>query len=365
MNRPRIILSVINDLVTDQRVHKIATSLHNNIGDVLVIGRVLPDSLPIKREYETHRMKLLFKKGPLFYAEYNIRLYLFLIFSKSDILVANDLDTLPANTFASVLKKGKLVYDAHEFFTEVPELVERPKVKSVWQKLEHFLIGNVQAAYTVCQSLAELFRETYGVSFNVVRNIPQLSDKPVPPINGKGKTVLYQGAVNLGRGLELMLDTLVLLPDVNLIIAGGGDVLNQLKDKVHKLDLTERVTFTGKLPFEQLQKVTHKADIGISIEEDLGLNYRFALPNKLFDYIHCGKPVIVSDLPEMRRIVETYKVGEVLKERTPKALAAKIETMLHDSILRQQYRNNCLKAREELNWQKEEQVLLNIYRQLL
>lgn len=365
MKRPRIILSVINDLVTDQRVHKIASSLHAHIGDVIVVGRLLPDSLPLNRTYQTHRMKLLFKKGPIFYAEYNIRLYIYLLFAKANILVSNDLDTLPANTFASVVKKVKLVYDAHEFFTEVPELVKRPKVKSVWQKLENFLIRNVDAAYTVCESLADLFHQTYGVSFKVVRNIPVLNDTPPLPLVEKGNTILYQGAVNLGRGLELMLDTMVLLPDTKLIIAGGGDILKQLQDKTEQLGLSNQVTFTGRLPFEKLQEVTHQADVGISIEEDMGLNYRFALPNKLFDYIHCGKPVVVSDLPEMGRIVDTYQVGSILKERTPKALAETIQNLLSNTALRQHCYNNALKARQELNWQQEEKVLLGIYRKLL
>lgn len=365
MKRARIILSVTNDLVTDQRVHKIATSLQAYIGDVLVVGRLLPNSLPLNRDYATHRMRLLFKKGPLFYAEYNIRLFIYLLFVKSNILVANDLDTLPANALISRLKRVKLVYDAHEFFTEVPELVARPRIKKIWQKLETYFIRHVDKAYTVCDSLAKMFEESYNIPFNVVRNIPLLSDDSLTPIKEKGDTILYQGAVNIGRGLELMIDTMAFLPEANLIIAGGGDILEALKKSVKEKKMENQITFLGRMPFEQLKNTTQLADVGISIEEDLGLNYRFALPNKVFDYIHCGKPILVSNLPEMSKVVTDYKVGNVLYNRSPKALSEAINTLLLDTDLRKQCYANAQIARQELNWQQEEKTLITIYRQIL
>src|ERR1035437_8590299 len=168
----RIILSVTNDLVTDQRVHRIATTLMNNGTKVTLVGRLLPKSLPLQRNYRTHRMRLLFKKGPLFYAEYNIRLFFYLMFAKADILVSNDLDTLPANYLVSIIRKKVLVYDSHEYFTEVPELIYRRVTRNIWKKLEQFILPKIKYSYTVNNSIADIYNKMYNINMKVVRNMP-------------------------------------------------------------------------------------------------------------------------------------------------------------------------------------------------
>ena len=125
----RVIISVVSDLVTNQRVLRTALALHSKGLIVTLVGRQMRSSLQIpERPYQTKRFKLGFETGPLFYAFYNIRLFFFLLFSKADILVTNDLDTLLPNFIISRLKKSVLFYDSHEYFTEVPELVNRPRI---------------------------------------------------------------------------------------------------------------------------------------------------------------------------------------------------------------------------------------------
>ncbi len=367
--KKRIIVSVTNDLVSDNRVHKVCTSLVKMGFKVLLIGRRLPGSLPVeKRTYQTKRFRLLFKKGPLFYACFNFRLFLFLLFAKFNVLLSNDLDTLPANFLASKLKNKPLVYDSHEYFTEVPELVNRPAVQKTWEWLEKRTLPKLKYAYTVCDSIAEIYRQKYGTSFRVVRNFPMASQlkKDSPARSEKNeKTVLYQGAINVHRGLEQAILAMKYLNHARLLIAGDGDIRVQLEKLVQQEKLENKVEFLGRLPISELAKITPTADLGLSVEEDVGLNYRFALPNKLFDYIQAEVPVLVTNLPEMAAIVTRYRIGEIAGSLEPEKLAAKINLALFDEAKRQKWKDNLKVAASELTWENEEKRLILIFEPFL
>lgn len=365
-NNKRIIVSVTNDLVSDNRVHKVCTTLTNMGFNVLLAGRKLPKSLPLaNRAYQTKRFNLIFKAGALFYAEYNIRLFLFLLFSKFDLLLSNDLDSLTANFLVSKLKNKPLVYDSHEYFTEVPELINQPKIKHIWEWLEQKMVPNIKYAYTVCNSIANVYKEKYDTDFKVVRNIPNTIKIPLTKKENSIKIILYQGAVNIGRGLEQAILSMKFIDSAKLIIAGNGDIKPELEKLVEKENLQNRVEFTGRLPLEELSELTPQADLGLSIEEDLGLNYRFALPNKLFDYIHAQIPVLITNLPEMVAVVKHYQVGEITDSLQAKELAEKIKTALFNIEKREKWKVNLKVAASELTWEKEEKVLAEIYSQFL
>jgi len=136
----RIIISVVSDLVTDQRVHRTAATLYREGHEVVLVGRKKRESLAINREYNTVRFKLWWEKGPMFYAAYNLRLFFYLLFHRADVLVSNDLDTLLPTYIISNLQRSKLLYDTHEYFTEVPELVSRPQVQKIWKLILKELI---------------------------------------------------------------------------------------------------------------------------------------------------------------------------------------------------------------------------------
>lgn len=360
----RIIVAVTNDLSTDQRVHKVCTSLKGMGYDVCLIGRRLPKSLPLDRDYQTKRMQLLFNKGPLFYTEYNIRLFLLLIFSRYHLSLANDMDSLPAAYLATKLRGRALVFDAHELFSEVPEVQARPKVRAFWQGLEKRFLPKVKHAYTVCQSIADYYGERYGIKMKVVRNLPMKSPE-LPQSEKKERIILYQGAVNLGRGLDEMIHAMNDVDNAVLWIVGGGDEYDRLTRLVIELKLSDKVRFFGRMKFEALKEITPKATIGISIEENIGLNYYYALPNKLFDYINNGIPVLVSDFPEMGRIVDHYKIGSKLKKHEPKVIADTINKMLSDKKQMTAWSLQCNIAAKELNWEAEEKILEEIYKPLL
>jgi len=367
--KKRIIVSVTNDLVCDNRVNKVCSTLSDMGFDILLAGRKLSGSPEFNpQNYKTCRFRLLFNKGPLFYACYNCRLFCFLLFSGFDLLLANDLDTLPANYIVSRIKKKPLVYDSHEYFTEVPELIDRPKVKRFWEWLERKMVPRLEHAYTVCDSIAKIYTEKYNTVFHVVRNVSSVRFSPDDESGSRNvtpKMILYQGAVNARRGLRQAVLSMKMVEGANLIIAGDGDERPDIENLVKQEGLGEKVIFMGRLPFEELIKLTPLASIGLSIEEDKGLNYHYALPNKLFDYIASLVPVVVSDLPEMARIVHKYNIGVVTSSLQPEKLAGIFQEMLNNRDKRKKWIRNLRQAALELTWENEEKKLKKIFRPFL
>lgn len=359
----KIILAVTNDVVTDNRVHKIASTLSGNGYEVTVVGRRFLSSQHILgRSYEIFRFRLWFNKTALFYANYNIRLFFYLLMKKCDIIVSNDLDTLLACKLASKIRKKVLVFDSHELFTEVPELVNRPVIRKIWYLLEKALLPHVRLGYTVSAPIQEYYKRKYNCDFELIRNVSSYCEGIIFKKFPKEIIIVYQGAVNVGRGLELMLAAMQHIDNAKLWVVGNGDILDKLKDLSVKLGVQEKVIFFGRVLIDNLPKYSTQAHIGISLEEDLGLNYRYALPNKLFDYIQSRIPVIVSDLPEMRAIVEKYKIGMVLKERYPEKLAQTINNIIEDSDFCNQLSQNLEHAARDLCWQNEEEKIIKLYK---
>jgi glycosyltransferase involved in cell wall biosynthesis len=322
-----------------------------------LVGRQKKDSLPLpSRTYTTTRLPLIFQKGKLFYLELNIRLFFFMLFKKVDIITANDLDTLLPCFIVAKLKAKRLVYDSHEYFTELPELAHRKIEKKIWEMLEKAIFPNLQHISTVSNSIAVEYQKKYGKKVKLVCNYPMYQE--ITFSKTKEKILLYQGAVNAGRGLELMIETMVFLPDYKLWIIGSGTLQNKINAKAENLP---NVKVMGKIPFEELKSVTPKALVGLSLEEDLGLNYRYALPNKIFDYVQAGVPVICSDLPEMRALVEEYGIGKVLFDRKPEMLAKMILELYSNKMEYESLTSNCLAASKILTWENEEKTLLSLY----
>lgn len=360
-----IISTVSNDIVTDNRIHKISSSLEANGFQVTIIGRRFKNSSTLlDRPYRTHRFRLWFNKGPLFYVNLNIRFFFYLLGAEASIFLSNDLDTLPACCLAAKLKRKKLIFDSHELYPEVPELVDRPRVKKFWLFLEKLLIKRIDAGITVSESIANFYKEKYNVRFEVIRNVSRFRyDQEFTGVKKNSyTTILYQGALNYGRGIDLAIKSMQYIEDAKLWIIGSGNMNKKLRRLVSRLKLKEKVEFMGRVAFDDLWKYTPRADIGISIEEDLGLNYRYALPNKLFDYIQARIPVLISDLPEIKAIVEKYDIGKILKERSPRGFAALVHELIKEKSSSGEFNANRELAARELCWEREEDKLIILFK---
>lgn len=367
----KIICTVTNDLIYDQRMQRICTSLQKNNFEVELVGRILPDSKEIiQQTFQQKRLKCFFNKGFLFYAEFNIRLLFFLLFTKFDIVCGCDLDTLPAALLAAKIKRKKVVYDAHEYFPESPELIGKPFKQSVWKFLEKMFVSKTDAIYTVTDSIAQIFNKKYKVDCKLIRNVPlrnnSTSDmlQPVPNPIQDSTFLLYQGAVNLGRGLNEMLLAMLKIENIKFYIAGDGDEMENIRYKIKELKLGNKVKLLGKKTPEELKQITQQAYIGINLLENRGLSYYYSLGNKTFDYIHAAVPQVVIGFPEYIELNNKYNIGVVVEDLSVLNVYAAIQKLLEDKDLYQQLQQNCLKAREELCWENEEQKLINIYEQL-
>ncbi|MDL2314888.1 glycosyltransferase [Bacteroidales bacterium OttesenSCG-928-C19] len=364
MKQPRIVISVNSNLETDQRVHKVAQTLYENGYDVLVVGQKRGSKIAdYKKDYKTNRFRLFFYRKVFFFIDFNIRLFFYLLFTKADIFLSNDTDTILPNYFVSKIRKKKLVFDAHEMYPEVPELAHRPRTKKIWERIENYTFPKLKNAYTVCQPIADIYNERYNISMKVVRNIPfaKKEVEETKDLKQEGKKILlYQGAINTGRGLEWIIDTMPLLDDCIFYIAGDGYQLPQIKQYAKERNLDNKVIFLGAIPFQDLHSYTVNADLGISLLANQGLNYYYSLPNRIFDFIRAQVPVLATGFPEIKNIVENYHIGRCIDHYEPNYLAGVIKEMLSE----EKDTEGFAKANKELTWENETKVLLDIFNNL-
>lgn len=365
----QIIVIVSNDLCTDQRVQKVCSSLQKLGHSVTLTGRLLPNSLPLDLSYKSQRFKLFFNRGPLFYINLNLRLLWHLLFVPCDAIHANDLDTLLPAWIAAGLRRKMLVYDTHEYFTGVPELQKRPLVKKIWELIESLIFPRLKRIITVNDSIANLYRKRYNVSdIKVMRNIPNAHVKIIstpsfstlfPP--GKFRIILQGNGINVDRGAEEAVEMMKFLDNAILVIAGNGDVIDQLKVTVEAHQLQDKVIFIPRMPYNELLGLTKLCDLGLTLDKDTNINYRFSLPNKLFDYLRAGIPVLASDLPEVRKIVESYQTGWIVEKVEPKCMADHVSKIMQSPELYQSIKLGLSEASSKLNWEHESKVLENWY----
>jgi len=364
-----LIVSVTNDLSSDQRVHKICTTLQAMGFSILLIGRQLKKSKPLKRNYKTLRMHLWFDKGFLFYANYNLALFFKLFFLKKNILLANDLDILLPNFLMSKIFNIPLVYDSHELFTEVPELTSRPRVQKFWLSIEKYIFPKLKCVYTVNQTIANIYSKKYHVKVNVVRNIaPAFLDKTIDKtfknrIKGTKKMLILQGnGINIDRGGEEAVKMMQYLNNCILYIIGSGDVFENLKKLVVDLALADKVIIIDKIPYQKLMQYTKIADLGLSLDKNTNLNYEYSLPNKVFDYIQASTPLLVSNRIEVAKLVTENNIGTVAISLNPKDLAVQITRILFDKELLKKWKNNLKTVAKTLTWENESKKIIEIYK---
>lgn len=350
MKYKKLVISTINDIHFDQRMQRISKTLVSKGYEIHWVCR--------KQHLQDHewndgfdyRLSCFFNNGLLFYLEWNIRLFLFFLKNRFDTYYAVDLDTLIPNTIASIFFKGRLIYDAHEYFSEVPELVDQPIKKKVWELVACFFIPMADICITVGPNLSHILGKRYHQTFHTIRNVPYYKHSP----NAKrDKIILYQGAINKGRGLEQAVLAMQYIDGYKLQIIGDGKAYIKIKNLIRKHNLTNKVIMLGALLPSQLPKYTQQAAIGLNLLAPLGLSYYYSLANKTFDMIQDGLPAIHMEFPEYISLQKKYNIGWLLDELTAEKLGELINNIIDNQFELDEKSKNCYLAAKELNWENE------------
>ena len=359
----RIVCTVTNDLNYDQRMIRICTSLSAAGYNVLLIGRKKKDSPDLEEKvFSQKRLNCWTQKGKWFYIEYNIRLFFYLLFVKADCFTAIDLDTILPNLWASKIRRKKRVYDAHELFCEMEEIISRPRIYKLWKWIERKAVPHFSEGYTIGDCYKSEFNKLYGHDYEIVRNATILDDQNEPLANKK-KHIFYQGAVNEGRCFETLLPAMKKV-DATLLICGNGNFMEQAKKIVQELNLGDKVIFKGYVPPNKLKQFTKEAFVGLTLFQETGKSNYFSMANRFFDYMHFCVPQITVNFPEYRRVNEEFEISVLVEDTNSDTLAEAMNKILNDNEYRLRLEANCYQARKKYNWQNEEIKLLKFYKKL-
>lgn len=360
----KILVSVFNNLYTDQRVEKVCKTLYNSGYEIELIGNSWEGLPEMERPYSFYRIPLKSKTLRKAYIEFQWKLYQELIkrANTETILLANDLDTLLPNVLVAKKLNLPLVYDSHEIFTEQPSVQGR-MVQKIWRILEKKLIKKVDYMMTESFSYADWFREKYSINPLVIRNIPFKIDEDIQLPNNQPKIILYQGALNQARGIPQTIKAMHLVENAVFQIIGDGPQRKDYEDVARQEHLLNtKVQFLGKMKPSELRKYTKIADVGISVEENGGVSYLYSLPNKIADYIQSRVPIVMINFPEMKRVYNDFKVGEMIDNHKPETIANAINLILKNG--RNHYRNELGKAAQVLCWEQEEPKIIQLFQRV-
>lgn len=370
-NKSKISIGYLGNLYFDTRCYNLFYSLKENGHQVVFNGFdwLTPGFETISKD--EIKVDKLNKSGTslLFYIRFAVRLLKNLYKQKSDIIIAEDVYSLPFCTIISVLRRAKLFYDSREVYTEIPALNDKLLVKYLIKLIEGFCIKMTSLIYTTGRMDSEYIEKLYSLrKTEVLRNLPLYKKEILPDVEFKERlknnasfNLVYQGIIVKGRGIEKYFEMLQYLENCGLVLLGGGEHEDYYKKLANQMNVAERVIFAGKIPQEKLLSYTACCDLGVSIIDADSLNSIYALPNKMFEYIMAGVPVLINNLPQMAEIINTYKVGFITEKCNRTEILKIIESISQNADMRTELKNNCSKAAEVLNWQKEFQTIYNYF----
>jgi glycosyltransferase involved in cell wall biosynthesis len=366
-----ICMVVFGDLRFDFRVFREATALRQAGHRVSLVASSfatgpLPgwEAFPV-RTIPVDRSRSLRRIYPRFWQ----RAWRILAELRADAYHAHDLDALWPAAKAARRWGVPLVYDSHELWTGQSSLVGRPLVRGVWAALERRLVRNVDRTIAVSPGVAHILKDRYRLEHVlVVRNLPPYR----PPVPGDriraelglaaGRpVVLYQGGFLTENGLSEQIEAVAGLDGPAFVLIGSGPTEDALRNQVLRNGLRDKVYFLPRVPFAELHSYTCSADVGLCLIKGVGMSFYLSLPNKLFEYMMAGLPVLASDFPEMRAVVDDTRAGQLVDPQDGPAVREHLHHLLTDREQQQAFRRAALEAAQRYCWEREAPALVNLY----
>ena len=269
---------------------------------------------------------------------------------------------LPVCT-VSWMRRKPWTFDSHEYFTEVPELIGRNVVKKIWEFIASRSIHFAERAYTVSFSLASVLEKRYQRKFYVIRNVPiQKNELAIGKDRHEKFQLIYQGDLNIGRGLENYIMAMKNI-QCHLMIVGDGPIINQLRELVRVEQVESKVTFVGYVDAETLSLLTSQSHVGLNLLDNQSLSYYYSLSNKYFNYIHAHIPQLCANFPEYKMMNAEFEVA-ILIDNNVESIVNAIHKLINDELLYAKLKQNCVLACDRFNWQNEEKQLIAVYDQI-
>lgn len=363
--KKKICIAFLGNPYHDSRVTNLYNSLVEDGYDVTVISfNWFSEEITNEKKYIVHEISR--KQGSLFfYLSFILKLFFSISKTKAHIYFAEDIYTLPLIVFWGKLRKAKIFYNSREIYAFIGGLRNRPILQKFITSIEKYFIQKVDLVLTTGEMDTEFLKNFYHLNNVItVRNIP-LYQSPTfnfdfrkkYNIPNEKKILLYQGILIDGRGIAIVIRALQKIQNAVFILLGDGSEKVKYINLAKKLNVNDKVFFAGSISQNELINYTSSADIGLALIENISISYYHALPNKLFEYIMAKVPVISCNLPQMKNIVEKYKVGKVINLENENEVVQTIQEMINNENQLIEFKKNCEAAAKELNWQKEYKIL--------
>ena len=370
----KIIHTTISPCDNERRIFNQAITARHKGYSVEILALKIPELPEISQENQilVKRITIRFwRQGPLKFLSFNLKLFFKLLKSDFHIIHAHDLWVLPGSTLANFFKKGILIYDAHEYVRGL-EIFQRKKFSGfIWAITERLLIKRISALIAINTWHRRLFLEDYPFlqKSTVIMNFPILAyngiQEKIPGYEQRNKTAIFQGILKEGRGLRSILTAMKFVKSGELKIIGFGDLEPEVRRRIETDRIQNRVHLHGKVAWTDLLKETQKARAGLVLFEPLSINYRYASPNKFFEYVMAGTPLIASRIPTFEELNKEFEVAILVDPSRPEEIASAMEFLLTQKEGWETYHQNCLKARQKWNWEAQEEVMVQLYSELL
>ena len=311
------------------------------------------------------------KSSLIYYFKFFFLLVRDLLKHKANYYFAEDIYTLPIVYFFAKRNKGKIYYNSREIYGHLAGLRNKNIVQKIIAKVESKFIRKVDLVLVTGEMDATFLRDAYSIdNFMVLRNLPKYQKEIQKidlrknlQISEKEKIILYQGVLLEGRGISKIINILGKVPNTHFVIVGEGEYRKQFESIAAKSNVSNKIHFLGAVNHTVLLNYTASADIGLALIENISISYYYALPNKLFEYIMAGVPILASNLPQMKKVIDDYNVGRYVDPEDEDDLISKLSEMLNNDNKLAEFKSNCKFAAKELNWDaefdKNKEILLN------